>query len=324
MNSSDNRKYIYIGIGLAILATLVWSGNFVVARGVFKQIPPISLAFFRWLTATVLLAPFALQRFAVERKIIKKKFSYLFWTSLTGIALFNTFVYIAGHYSTAINMALIGTTSSPIIATILAAIFLREKTGWLRIIGIFICITGILVLISKGSWLALKSFQFSIGDGWVLLGALMFAIYNTLAKKKPVEISPVSFLFAIFALGTILLSPFFIAENRQSLTITQTAAIEWNISLVLNILYLGLGTSVISFLCWNAAIARLGAARTALFGNLIPIFSSLEAVVFLGEKITPVHYVSGLLVIGGLLLANIGLLLKNNSPVLLPEELPVK
>lgn len=322
--SSNTKNNIYIGIGLAILATLIWSGNFVVARGVFKQIPPISLAFFRWLTASLLLAPFAMQRFAEGQKIVKKKFSYLFWTSLTGIALFNTFVYIAGHYSTAINMALIGTTSSPIIATVLAAVFLKERIGWLRILGIIVCITGILVLISKGSWQALKSFQFSIGDGWILLAALMFAIYNTLAKKKPVEISPVNFLFTIFALGTLVLFPFFIAENRQLLIITRTAVIDWNVSLVLNILYLGLGTSVISFLCWNAAIARLGAARTALFGNLIPIFSSLEAVIFLGEKITPVHYISGLLVIGGLLLANLGLLLKSKTPAPLPDKLAVK
>ncbi|MBL0133538.1 MAG: EamA family transporter [Chitinophagaceae bacterium] len=59
------------------------------------------------------------------------------------------------------------------------------------------------------------------------------------------------------------------------------------------------------FLCWNIAISRLGAARTALFGNLIPIFSSFEAVILLGEKITSIHIISGLLVIGGLLLANL-------------------
>jgi drug/metabolite transporter (DMT)-like permease len=71
------------------------------------------------------------------------------------------------------------------------------------------------------------------------------------------------------------------------------------------ILYLGLGTSVISFLCWNAAISRLGAARTALFGNLIPIFASLEAVFFLGEKISVLHLISGVVVITGLIIANL-------------------
>jgi drug/metabolite transporter (DMT)-like permease len=304
------KKRIYIGIGLATLATLIWSGNFIVSRAVFRQIPPISLSFFRWLTASLLIAPFALQRFAADFKNFKKNFIYLFFTALTGITLFNSFVYIAGHYSTAINMALIGTTSSPVIATILAAFFLREKISWLRILGMAVCIAGILLLISKGSWQALKNLQVSRGDAWILLGGLMFAIYNTLARKKPEEISPVSFLFAIFTMGTIILFPFFVAENSHLLAITQTASINWSGSLTLSIIYLGLGTSVISFLCWNAAIARLGAARTALFGNLIPIFSSMEAVLLLGENITPIHYVSGTLVILGLVLANFSLLLK--------------
>jgi len=71
------------------------------------------------------------------------------------------------------------------------------------------------------------------------------------------------------------------------------------------ILYLGAGTSVIAFLCWNVAISRLGAARTALFGNLIPLFAALEAVWLLGEKITAVHIIGGITIIAGLVIANL-------------------
>jgi drug/metabolite transporter (DMT)-like permease len=74
--------------------------------------------------------------------------------------------------------------------------------------------------------------------------------------------------------------------------------------LLLIILYLGLGASVISFLCWNIAIGKLGAGRTALFGNLIPVFSSAEAAVLLGERFTWIHLLSMLLVFAGILLAN--------------------
>jgi drug/metabolite transporter (DMT)-like permease len=80
--------------------------------------------------------------------------------------------------------------------------------------------------------------------------------------------------------------------------------IQWNVSLVLIILYLGVGASVISFFCWNAAIARLGAARTSIFGNLIPVFSSLEAVWLLNEKILPTHITGMALVFAGVFLAN--------------------
>lgn len=292
------KKDYYTGIALAVLATLIWSGNFVISRGVSQQIPPVSLAFYRWTLATLLIAPLAYHQFKKEKEVIRSHWKYLFWVALTGITLFNTFVYVAGHYTSAINMALIGTTSSPIFATIMAVAFLKEKLNAFRIIGILLCISGIILLLSKGSWANLASFTFAVGDLWVLAGALAFAIYNILVRKKPASISAVNFLFVIFLFGSILLLPAYLVEFNI------TGSVQWNGYLFGSIIYLGLGTSVISFLCWNAALHKLGASTTVLFGNLIPIFSTLEAVWLLGEKINSIHFMSGLLVIGGLIIAN--------------------
>lgn len=286
------------GIGLALIAVIIWAGNFIISRAVNQQIGPFSLAFFRWATATLIMIPIAGKLFLAERKIIQKHLSYLFFVSLTGITMFNTFVYVAGHYTSAINMALIGTTSSPIFATILAIIFLKEKLPLNRLVGMIICIAGILLLISNASWSRLLAFRFSIGDLWILAGAMAFAVYNILVRKKPTTISALSFLFIIILMGTLMLLPFYIGEQMYSSPIHFTGAL-W-----LDILYLGLGTSVISFLCWNKAIGKLGAARTVLFGNLIPVISTLEAVWFLGEKMTVIHIFSGVIVLLGLLIAN--------------------
>lgn len=292
------KKDYYTGIALAVLATIIWSGNFVISRGINQQIPPVSLAFFRWALATILIAPIALKKFKEERTIVFQNWKYLFWVSLSGITLFNTFVYVAGHYTSAINMALIGTTSSPIFATIMAVIFLKERLNAFRIIGIVVCIAGIILLLSQGSWEKLSSFAFSTGDLWILAGALAFAVYNILVRKKPTGISSINFLFVIFLFGTILLLPAYITE------LTLTEPVQWNGYVIGSIIYLGLGTSVISFLCWNAALQKLGTGTTVLFGNLIPLFSTLEAVWLLGEQINNIHIISGLLVIGGLIIAN--------------------
>ena len=292
-------KNIYTGIWLAVLATFIWSGNFIVAKAVNKQIPPISLNFYRWFVASIIIFPFAIKQFKAEWKTVKQSWHYLFWISLTGIALFNTFVYIGAHYTSAINLALIGTTSSPIMSVLFARIFLKEKVGWMKLAGMILCVIGVLFLLSKGNLQNLLSLYFGEGDLWVLLAAFCFAIYNTMVKKKPVAISPTNFLFVIFTFGTLMVLPFFIWETNQALPI------EWNINLVLAILYLGLGASVVCFLIWNIAIGKLGAGRTALFGNLIPVFSSFEAVIFLHEEFTWVHIVSILIVFVGLLLANL-------------------
>jgi drug/metabolite transporter (DMT)-like permease len=249
--------------------------------------------------ASLLLLPIAFKKVRQERKLIVSHLPYFFWVALTGISLFNTFLYIAAHTTTAINLALIGTTSSPVFAIMLAAVFLKEKIGWLRVLGLLVCISGILILLTGGIPSKIFTLAFSRGDAWVLLAALAFAIYNTLVKKKPAAISPITFLFSTFMLGSIILLPFFIFERSH------TSPIVWNTKLFAIIFYLGAGASVVAYLCWNLAIGKLGAARTALFGNLIPIFSIIEAVFFLQEQFTPVHIVSGIVIVAGLIMANL-------------------
>ncbi len=292
-----SKKDTYTGFGLAILATFIWSGNYIIARGIHQQIGPVSLNFFRWFIASIVIFPLGLKKFKMERKIIAANRSYIFWVAVTGISLFNTLIYIAGHHTSAINMALIGTTSAPIFVIILSAIFLREKNNALRIIGLLFCIAGILFLLSGGSIQQLMNFHFSTGDLWMLLAGFLFAVYSILVKIKPNGISALSFLFVTIILGTLLLFPLFLIEYNSM-------TISWNWRLVTIIAFLGIGPSVISYFCWNLAIQKLGASRTTLFSNLIPIFSAWEAVIFLSEKITALQIISGLIVILGLIIAN--------------------
>ncbi len=293
------NKNIYTAIALATLAALIWSGNFIIARGVYKQIGPVSLAFYRWIIATMIIFPFAIKTVFREWRPVRRSVHYLFWVSLTGVSLFNTFVYIAGHYTTAINLALIGTTSSPVMSIIMARIFLKERIGWMKLLGMFVCIAGILFLLSKGNFKNLLTLKFSSGDVWMLMAAFCFAVYNILVRKKPASISPVNFLFVTFLFGSVLLLPFFVWEHDHA------PVIDWSSRLIGSILYLGIGASVICFFIWNISINILGAGRTALFGNLIPVFSSLEAVIILNEEFSWIHIVSMTTVFAGLLLANL-------------------
>jgi len=295
---SASERNTLIGISLAVLAVIIWSGNFIIARGVIKQIPPISLAFYRWLSASIIIFPFAMKKTRAEWKFVKQSWHYLFWASLSGIALFNTFVYIGAHYTTAINLALIGTTTSPIIAIVLARIFLNERIGFLKMGGMMLCIAGVVFLLAQGSLQNLVSLNFTRGDGWILLAAFCFAVYNTMVRKKPSTISAVNYLFVTFSFGTLLLFPFYCWE------LNNTDHVKWSVQLILIILYLGAGASVICFLFWNIAIGKLGAGRTALFGNLIPVFSSAEAAILLDEEFTWIHVVSMLLIFAGIIMAN--------------------
>ena len=295
---STSGKSQLAGVGLALAATIIWSGNFIIARAVIHTVPPFSLSFFRWLCAALAILPFSFRKIYEERQVLCQHRKYLFWTALSGITLFNTFIYIGGHYTTAINLALIGTTSSPIIAIILARVFLKEPVGWLKSAGVLVCISGVLFFLSGGKWENLANFHFGTGDKWVLLAAACFAIYNVFTRRKPAAISGMSFLSVIFSLGTVLLLPFYIWD------IVYAFPVKWSADFVYIILFLGIGSSVVAYLMWNEAIRRLGAGRTAIFGNLLPIFSSIEAALILRESFTWVHVGGMLLVFTGILLAN--------------------
>ena len=181
----------------------------------------------------------------------------------------------------------------------LARIFLEDPVPLTRVIGMLICIAGILLLLSKGSIDILLSFSFTEGDWWMLAAALTFAIYNVCVRKKPSAMSSRNFLFTIFLIGTALLLPFYIYELKTK------GGFEINTQNIGAIFYLGLGASVICFLLWNKSIAYLGAGRASLFGNLIPVFSTIEAVLFLNEKVSLIHLYSFILVIAGLIIANL-------------------
>src|SRR5260221_9371713 len=230
MTATSQQKNILSGIGLAVLAALIWSGNFVIARGIYKQIPPVSLAFYRWTTASIFILPFSIKYLKAEHTFILKSWKLILFAAMTGITMFNTFIYIGAHYTSAINLALIGNTVSPVTSVILAAIFLKEKLNGLKIAGMILCVSGILFLLVRGDFTNLLSLRFSSGDGWMILAALSFAIYNILARKKPPEISFLGFLSATFIAGTIMLFPFYLIEAQHQ-------SFSWNSNLLYIMLY---------------------------------------------------------------------------------------
>lgn len=299
--SSEQQQFLR-GFLFALLAVILWSGNFVVARGLHHRISPVSLSFFRWATATIFLFPIAYKKLSIEWPRVIPHLRYLCVTALAGVTIFNTLVYVAGKYTTAMNLALIGTTASPVFVFLISATVLKQSLSGFQYIGITLCLAGILLLLSKGSWEQLSHFQFTAGDWWILGAALSFAIYTLLVRKKPPELSPTVYLFSLFFIGTFFLLPLFFIDRAFS------PNIQWNGPLIGSLLYLGIGASVLAFLFWNLSIRTIGAAKTALFGNLIPVFSSIEAALILDETFSPVAVVSFLIILAGILIANFSML----------------
>jgi len=290
---SDQTK----GALFALLATLLWSVNMVIASGIKGHIPPIGLAFWRWTIACIVLAPFALKSAIENWKIIKKSIRYLMLTAVLGITIFNTLIYFAGKTTSAVNLSLIA-ISIPLFIVVLSRIIFKEKVSNLKIVGIATIITGVLVLITKGSLQALLHINFTIGDLLMLVACFFFAYYTILVRQKPKELTPKVFLFSVFVLGVIFLFPFYLWEHLFY------KKVIFDTTTILATSYVGIFASLVSYYLWNEAIRLIGTSKTAVIYYLIPVFSGILAYFFLGQAIVITQIISMGIIITGLLITN--------------------
>jgi drug/metabolite transporter (DMT)-like permease len=288
------RKQNQLGAILAITSTVIWSGNFIVSRYAIHLAGPISLAFFRWTIASISMLPFAYVAIKKEWPIFKQNKLYFFLMGLIGIAIYNTLIYTAGHHTTAINMALFGSTVHPVVSALLGAALIHEKLHWKNITGMALSIFGTIYLLTKGDLINILHFKIGLGDLLMIIAGCCFGTYNVFVRKKPSGISNTSFLFCIFTLGSVFLLPAAIFEMKY------IQPVVYNIQLLWIVLYIGIGNSTISYLVWNMAIQKIGPGKAALFATLAPLLSSYEAVFFLGETFNKAQITSGLIIIVGI------------------------
>ena len=294
---NNARHQALSGYLFALGATAIWSGNFIVARGLSEITPPVSLAFWRWAVAVVVFLPFALKPLITERQQVLQNIGYLSITALLGITVFNTLIYLAGHTTSALNLSLIAITF-PIFIIILSRILYREIITTSKMCGIVLVICGVILLITKGDLSVLRNISFTVGDFWMLLASAIFAIYSILVKQKPKGLSLWAFQLSTFSLGLLFLFPLYIWE------LNTVPSGNFDTTTVLSILYIGIFASLVAFILWNKAITTIGPSKSGLIYYTLPLFSGFLAYLFLNESIGMVHFLSALLIVAGILTAS--------------------
>lgn len=278
---------------LLLIATILWGGNFVIGRAVANDLPPFTLAFFRWCVAFFVFLPITYTTLKRDWPKIKKHWVIVLVLGFTGVASFNTLVYIALHYTTSINASLMNMLT-PVVIYILSFTFLKEKLNRNQLIGTIISFCGVITIISNGSFQALQHFTFNKGDLIVIIAVILWSIYSLLVKQYATELPGHSTFLVSILVGIILLLPFYIHES-----ISSSMLIHWSVTSIFAILYTGILASIVAFIAWNTGVVRWDANRAGIYLNFIPVFASIFAVIFIGEKIIASQLIGGLLVVAG-------------------------
>ena len=283
---------------MLICATLFWAGNFTIGKFAYlENIPPNSLAFLRWCLVWIILFPFTYKEIIKLKYKIKENLSLFFILGFTSVCIFTSFTYNALNHIQVINASLFN-TAIPVTIILVCFLLKIEKTNIFQISGLIISVLGILAIITRLDLNILLSLNFNKGDLFMIGAIIAWGVYSAYLKKRTFEVSLLALVHIICTFGLIFLLPLFFLD------VIQGKAIDLNINLFYILIYIAIFPSIGSYYCWAGAVEIIGANRAGIFLSLIPLFSTILAILFFNENFLFFHFIGSVLIIIGLLLSN--------------------
>mgnify|MGYP001364285587 CR=1 FL=1 len=290
---SNTKAYVML-----VCASLFWSGNFIVGKFAFlTDIPPLSLVFYRWLLVWLILLPFTYKEILKYKDVILKNLPLLFFLGLASVGLFNSFTYLSLIHTQVINATLLN-AAIPAIIILLCFLFKIESTNKFQIVGLIVSIIGVISILTKLNLDILISLDFNKGDLIMIAGVLSWGIYSSLLKKKNFTLPLLTLVHIICTFGLICVTPQYIYE------LSQGQIIKFDSNLVYTLTFLAIFPSIGSYYCWAGAVSIIGANRAGISLSLIPLFSSIMAIILFKEQFQFFHLIGAILIILGLFLSN--------------------
>ena len=293
MISKDKTAYIFL-----IFATLFWSGNFIVGKAAsLFEIPPFTLNFYRWTFAWLILAPFTLKEIFQKIEYILENLKLILILGITSITIFNSIIYYSLNFTQVINGVLMISTI-PVMIIFFSWIFKIEKTNFYQILGVIFSLFGVVIIVTKADLNKLLNLNFNKGDLWMVVAMLSWAMYSALLRKKKFELSQISLLQTIISAGLILLLPAYLIEMSLGYRL------NIHLPFILTLSYVVLFPGLASFFFWIKGISIIGSNRSGIFLHLMPIFSTIMAILIFKEKFMVFHFIGAVLIITGVVLSS--------------------
>lgn len=296
-SAKDTTASVYIRL---MFVALFWGGTFIAGRIAAQAMPPMTAATLRFAIAVPLLVVIAWKSEGGLPSLSRSQLLVTFVLGLTGIFLYNVCFFAALSRISAGRTALF-VALNPIVTSMLLAVFLRERIGAVRWMGVTIALIGASTVISgdniAGAWSDIAA-SFGTGELLMLCAISSWAAYTIVGRIALKTLSAVAATSYAAIWGLLMLACGAAAE----LDGIGWPAIDWRVYAALA--YLGVFGTVISFIWYYRGVKTIGPARTAVFNNLVPVFGVLLAWILLGEPVLMSMVVGGLLVIGGVTIAN--------------------
>jgi len=286
---SRNPAWAFV---LPVIAVMIWSLNIVVTRYAADLISPVSISFYRWLIAFLILTPFMLGKVWEQRQLIIQHWLQLAVLSAFGMVLYQGLAYTAAHYTTATNMGLIN-AFIPVFTILVSFFILKDIPNRFAIMGSILSFCGLIYVMAQGNLSALWQSGAHWGDLLMVVAVFFYAFYGVFLKKWQLKIPLLISLYIQIAFALIYHLPFIAWLGLDSL----------NTANLSSVLYAGIFPSLIAPFVWMLAVQQIGPNRTSIFMNLMPVFTAIIASLWLAESWTIYHTLGGVLILIGVVMA---------------------
>jgi len=277
--------------GFPLIAVLLWSGNAIVSKLAAASLAPATIAFYRCLLAWLLLTPWLARPLWRQRQALRPYLGKICLLALLGMVLNQTLGYYAAVQVSAVNMG-IHNALIPLMTVLLSLWLLKEGPTLGALFGTLISLVGLVWLLGEGHPARLLAQGIGRGDLLMLLAVFSYALYGVLFKRWALPLSGWQFVYLQMTAALIWLLPDFLRVGQWQLAAVQLPLI----------LYAAIPATLLGSWCWLEGVRRLGASRTAIYMNLLPLFTAVIAVLLLGERLAGFHLVGGGLTLAGVIL----------------------
>jgi drug/metabolite transporter (DMT)-like permease len=268
-----------------------------ITKGAAELVPPVSLAFWRWFFAFLILLPFVFKKIKKNQIQIKKEWKKLLFLGFTGFCICGIFPAISGMTTTVINMGIIY-SASPVFIILFSFFLFKERINRYGIIGIIICLVGVIAVLTKGNFNNLLTLKFTSGDLWIAGAMISWAIYSIYLMNFRSKFDLTTRFTLMIFFGILCIIPLYIVENNFFFSTNfDFNFFKWTLSA-------SILPGIIAFLMYSKLQKLVGASLTGLTVYLIPIYSSIYGYFLFDEELFLYHLFGGFLVITGLIIAN--------------------
>jgi drug/metabolite transporter (DMT)-like permease len=274
---------------------VAWSINVLLARGLNDLLPPIGLAYWRWLLALLILLPFTWPSVRRSWPVLRREWRLILACAVFGIVGYHSLIYLALQSLPAANAALIN-SSNPLLIPVAAMLLGGDRVGRRVWLGLAVSLIGVVWVVTRGDPWAVASLGARVGWGelWILIAMINWAIYSVIVRWRPADLDNWTFLTVLMAVALVILTP---AVALEMVWFDRTFPVTWTSMGVL--VYLALGPSIAAYLAWNRSIQLIGPTATGLGVHVMTILIALGSVLILGEPIELYHVIGIPLVLGG-------------------------